>query len=111
MVVELPVAVTPFFRVPAIGTNLLLFPTALRSALLERMRARPLFNFELHGIDLCDADEDGIPVELVAHQPDLRASLATKRRALEATLDRLAAEYTFVPLREVAKEVQREGSL
>ncbi len=32
-----------------------------------------------------------------------------KRRALEATLDRLAHEYRFAPLRDVAAEVQREG--
>ena len=110
-VVELPVAVTPGLRLPAIGTNLLLFPTPIRAAWLESMRARPLFNLELHGIDLCDADEDSIPAELVARQPDLRATLAAKRRALEATLDRLASEYRFVPLREVATEVQREGKL
>jgi peptidoglycan-N-acetylglucosamine deacetylase len=110
-VVELPIAVTPFLRLPAIGTNLLLFPTALRAAWLASMRARPLFNLELHGIDLCDAEADGLPRDLVARQPDLRASLAAKARAFEATLDRLAPEYDFIPLREAAKEVQREGRL
>ena len=110
-VVELPVAVTPGLRLPAIGTNLLLFPTPLRAAWLESMRGRPLFNLELHGIDLCDADADGIPAELVARQPDLRATLSAKQRAFEATLDRLALEYRFVPLREVAQEVQRVGKL
>jgi peptidoglycan/xylan/chitin deacetylase (PgdA/CDA1 family) len=108
-IVELPVAVTPGLRLPAIGTNLLLFPTGLRAHWLERMRARPHFNFELHGIDLCDADDDGIPAALVARQPDLRAPLQTKRRALEATLDRLAGEVQLVTLREAAKEVQRTG--
>ena len=77
--------------------------------LLESMRARRFFNLELHGIDLIGADEDGIPAALVARQPDLRVGLAQKQRALEATLDRLAHEYRFAPLREVAAEVQREG--
>jgi hypothetical protein len=110
-VVELPVAVTPGLRVPAIGTNLLLAPAALRAHWLEQMRRRPFFNFELHGIDLVDADADGIPSQLVARQPDLRATLQTKRRALAATLDRLSGEYRFVTLREVAQVVQREGQL
>jgi len=110
-VVELPVAVTPGLRVPAIGTNLLLAPAPLRASWMEAMRARPFFNLELHGIDLIDADDDGIPSELVARQPDLRATLQTKQRALSATLDRLAAEYRFVTLREVAQVVQRQGYL
>ncbi len=109
VVVELPVAVTPALRLPAIGTNLLLFPTPLRAAWLEQMRARRFFNLELHGIDLVDADADGIPSELVARQPDLRAPLVAKQRAFEATLDRLSLEYEMVPLREVAQRVQREG--
>jgi hypothetical protein len=107
--VELPVSVSPRLRLPVIGTYLLLAPTAIRARLLESMRARPFFNLELHGIDLIDADEDGIPASLVARQADLRVSLTQKRRALEATLDRLALDYRFAPLREVAAEVQREG--
>jgi peptidoglycan-N-acetylglucosamine deacetylase len=110
-VVELPIAVTPLLRVPAIGTNLLLAPAALRGRWLEAMRARPFFNLELHGIDLIDAGADGIPSALVARQPDLRASLETKRRALEATIDRLKLDHRLVPLREVASEVQRRGRL
>jgi peptidoglycan-N-acetylglucosamine deacetylase len=107
--VELPIAVTPGLRVPAIGTSLLTVPTALRARWLEDMRARPFFNLEMHGIDLIDAEIDGIPAELGLRQPDLRQTLETKRRALEATLGRLALEYDFVPLKEVALRVQREG--
>lgn len=107
--VELPISVTPGLRLPAIGTSLLLAPTGVRARLLESMRARRFFNLELHGIDLIGADEDGIPAALVAKQPDLRATLTHKQRALEATLDRLALDYRFAPLAEVAAEVQREG--
>jgi hypothetical protein len=109
--VELPISVSPRLRLPAIGTSLLLAPTAVRARLLESMRARPFFNLELHGIDLVGADEDGIPAALVAKQPDLRVSLVEKRRALEATIDRLALEYRFATLRDVAADVQREGRL
>lgn len=77
--------------------------------LLESMRKRPFYNLELHGIDLIGADEDGIPAALVARQHDLRVPLVQKQRALEASLDRIAQDYRFAPLREVAAEVQREG--
>lgn len=109
-VVELPVAVTPWLRVPAIGTSLLLAPPRVRDALVRAMRGRRFFNFELHGIDLADADADGIPGALVARQPDLRAPLPRKRRALEAVLDAVARDYEIVPLRDVAERVQREGA-
>jgi len=107
--VELPVAVVPALRLPVIGTSIVLLPTAVRAQMLELMRRRRFFNLELHGIDLADADADGIPAELVARQPDLRRSLEDKLRAFEATLDRLAPEYEFLPLRDVATQVQREG--
>jgi len=107
--VELPIAVTPWLRLPAIGTNLLLFPAGLRARWLDDMRGRRFFNLELHGIDLIDAEQDGIPSALVARQPDLRAPLAVKQRAFEATLDRLAWDYEFATLGEVATRVQREG--
>lgn len=109
--VELPVAVSPRLRIPVIGTTLLGGPEAVRTRLLESMRERPFFNFELHGIDLIDAADDGIPVELVARQPDLRVPLVEKRRALAATLERLAPDFRFAPLREVASEVQLHGRM
>jgi hypothetical protein len=108
--VELPVAVTPYLRLPAIGTTLLLAPRALRDRALAMMAHRPFFNLELHGIDLADADDDGIPGELVARQADLRVPLARKRAALEETLDRIARHFTFAPLRDAAAWVQREAA-
>ncbi len=107
MLVELPITVTPFLRLPVHGTALVLAPVKARALLLEAMRRRHHFNLELHGIDLIGAEEDGIPAELVAQQPDLRVSLADKLRALEASLDRLAYDFTFEPLRDVAARTQR----
>lgn len=106
--VELPVAVTPRLRAPAIGTSILLAPGSVRARLLRSMRRRPFFNFELHGIDLADAEEDGIPGALVDRQPDLRVPLTRKKRALEATLDRLRLDYAFERLDDVASRVQRD---
>ena len=106
-VVELPIAVTPWTRVPAIGTSLLLAPAWLRRRWLAAMRRRAFFNLELHGIDLCDAELDGIPGELVARQPDLRRPLAEKVATLDAILGELVAARRAAPLAEVASLVQR----
>jgi hypothetical protein len=67
------------------------------------MRARGFFNLELHGIDLIDAEEDGIPGQLVARQPDLRLPLARKRAALEAVLDQVQSSFQIGRLGDLAE--------
>ena len=103
---ELPVAVTPILRAPAIGTSLLMAPGWLRDRLVSGMRRRGFFNFELHGIDLIDAEEDGIPGQLVARQPDLRVPLARKRAALDAVLDGVQREFEVARLVDLAERWQ-----
>jgi hypothetical protein len=100
--VELPIAVTPGLRVPAIGTSLLLAPAPVRRALVASMARRPHFNFELHAIDLCDAELDELPAELVARQPDLRVPVAEKLARFDDVLARLAEGWETLPLRDVA---------
>jgi hypothetical protein len=105
--VELPVAVTPWLRLPAIGTSLIIAPAPIRRGLVRAMARRGFFNFELHGIDFADAENDGIPTELVARQPDLRLPVADKLARLERLLDQLAAGWKLTTLAEVAADTQR----
>lgn len=107
--VELPVAVTPWARVPAIGTSLLVAPAAVREKVVAWMARRAMFNFELHGIDFADAEKDGIPGELVARQPDLRIPIAEKLERLERVLEVMAASWRFSTLGAVATDVQRDS--
>jgi hypothetical protein len=100
--IELPIATSPWLRIPAIGTSLLLAPDRVRRHLIAAMAGRPHFNFELHGIDLIDAEEDGIPGALVARQPDLRVPLATKRAALLASLDLIRDRFEVRRLDQAA---------
>ena len=104
--VELPVAVTPWLRLPAIGTSLLVAPARLRDYALRAMANRTLFNFELHGIDFADAERDGIPGELVARQPDLRIPIDDKLARLDAMLGELARTADFTTLAEAAAHAQ-----
>lgn len=101
---ELPIGVTRFARLPFIGTSVMMAgPTGAR-ALAAMMRGRPLINLELHGIDLLDA-ADGLDA-LRGHQPDIGIPVAQKIETLSQTIGSLkAAGYTFVTLREAAQAV------
>jgi len=88
---ELPMAVTPVLRLHVIGTSVVTFPEPMRRRMVDAALRRPFFNLELHGIDLADAARDGFPAALIARQPDLRRSLASKRAALWATLEQVRA--------------------
>lgn len=100
--VELPVGVTPYLRTPVIGTNLLTAPTWLQGHWTRALAQRETFNLGLHGIDLIDAEADGIPSALVLRQPDLRTPLAHKRAALVRVLDAVTKSHTAQTLAEVA---------
>ena len=105
-IVELPIAVTSRTRTPVIGTNLLLAPAWLRKHWLASMAQREFFNLEMHGIDLCDADEDGMPADLVARQPDLRVSAAKKIERLGEILDEIEnSGHRFARLCDYASTV------
>jgi peptidoglycan-N-acetylglucosamine deacetylase len=88
--VELPVT-TGLLGFPLIGT----FVTTLPPWLLRAARAGagrlPLFNLELHGIDLLDAS-DAAP-ELAARRPDLRVPAAAKLARIERFARELGREW------------------
>jgi hypothetical protein len=109
--VELPVAVLPGTRMPAIGTLLAVAPGWVRRYVMAGMRRRPLFNLELHGIDLADAVADRIPTELAGRQPDLRVPFSDKRRLFLEAIRQLKQHHEFVTLREAAARFQRDGRL
>ncbi len=109
--VEMPVAVLPFTRIPAIGTLLAVSSEPVRRFVLGGMAKRPFFNFELHGIDLSDAIEDRIPTELAGRQPDLRVPYAEKRQRFLTTIEQLKTDHTFMTLGDAAAVVQREGRI
>jgi hypothetical protein len=106
-VLELPIGVTTgtSARLPFIGTSVVAAGEHGARWLTRRMLGRPLVNLELHGIDLCDAAEDGLSW-LRPHQPDLRRTLDQKRRALESAIWTLhGAGYRFTTLAEAAREL------
>ncbi|MFT3698293.1 MAG: polysaccharide deacetylase family protein [Kofleriaceae bacterium] len=107
--VELPIATTPFLRVHAIGTSLLVAPSWLRSRIVDAMSKRPFWNLELHGIDFADAEKDGIPGELVERQPDLRIAIDDKLARLDDLLTEVKRRWDVTTLGDVATTTQRNA--
>ena len=104
---ELPIGVTRIARLPYIGTSVVLSGEVGAKALTRAMAGRPLVNLELHGIDVADADEDGLGF-LRPYQPDLRVSGTKKEAALRSAIGTLRAMgYAFVCLDEAADTFSR----
>ncbi|MEM6292993.1 MAG: polysaccharide deacetylase family protein [Myxococcota bacterium] len=80
--VELPMAVSPWLRLPLIGTTLLGGPELLRRRLVSAARALPDFHLELHAIDLGDAQTD----EVAAPLPELSVPFAIRQARLQSLL-------------------------
>ncbi len=100
---ELPIGVTRGLRLPYIGTSVVLSGERGASLLSRQMVGRPLVNLELHGIDLADAEEDGLQ-ELASHQPDLSKTAKQKAAALVAAVETLKKQgYSFVTLAEASE--------
>jgi hypothetical protein len=107
-IVELPIATTPWLRVHAIGTSLLITPAWVRDRIVAAMTKREFWNLELHGIDFADAEQDGIPGELVDRQPDLRVPIDDKLAILDGLLDQVTARWDVQTLGEIAVAAQRD---
>ena len=106
--VELPIATTPWLRVHAIGTSLLIAPAWVRDRIVAAMAKREFWNLELHGIDFSDAEKDGIPGELVDRQPDLRVPIDDKLAILDRLLDQVTARWDVETLGAIAATAQRD---
>ncbi len=100
---ELPIACAPVTRAPVIGTSWVLLPKAARKALLwSSLKGLEVFNFEMHAIDLLDAQDPGVPSSLVEVQPDLRVPISQKRAAFSELFSTLHQKTKVLPLREIA---------
>ena len=98
---EMPVTVTRWARLPALGTYLTLFGVGVARRLARACAGQPLVNLELHGIDVLDA-ADGLE-DLRPHQIDVRVPRESKLAALRAMIDELRnLGHEFVTLRDAA---------
>ena len=106
--IELPIGVTRFARLPFIGTSVMLAGPDRVKLLTAQVAGRPLVNLELHGIDVLDAT-DGLDA-LLPHQPDVRVPVERKLRTLRAVVEDLRGRgYAFVTLHDAAQEFEAKA--
>jgi peptidoglycan-N-acetylglucosamine deacetylase len=101
---ELPIQVTPFSRLPYIGTTLgLVGPTGAR-LLSRELAGEPFINLELHGLDALDRHDGLAPLASV--QRDLRVAHQRKLDAFTAAIEVLLGRgYTAVRLSDAARVI------
>lgn len=98
---EIPIGVVPVARFPVIGTSVGALGQRAAGKLARVFRAgQASLQFEMHGIDLMDREDDAIHPHLVARQPDVRRPWKDKRNAFAALIEALADTHPFTTLAE-----------
>jgi hypothetical protein len=98
---ELPMAVTPLFRLPFFGTLVTSAPWPLVKRAYRAVAGDAFLSLELHAVDLLDAS-DGIPAALVRVQRDLAVPVAEKERRLLEVFGWIQRDFTCSTLAEAA---------
>jgi peptidoglycan/xylan/chitin deacetylase (PgdA/CDA1 family) len=102
-VLELPIQVTRWLRLPYYGTPLMMAGPDGARFLTRGVVGEPLVNLELHGIDVLDEHDDGVGA-LRDRQRDVRVPVARKEATLAAVVELLRSHgYAFVTLDEAAE--------
>jgi hypothetical protein len=100
-VLELPVT-TGVFGFPIIGTFVSTLPSWALRGLSMGTGQLPLFNLELHGVDLLDTSD--VSSALAARQRDLGLSAAKKMQRIDSFVRRLS-DREWVTLAEAAERI------
>lgn len=90
---ELPLAVATPLRLPITGASWPLAPAPLRRLMLADLRRQRCIVLNMHGMDLIDANADGLPAALTARQPELRLPLDVRLRRLHNLVGDLARSH------------------
>jgi peptidoglycan/xylan/chitin deacetylase (PgdA/CDA1 family) len=102
--VEFPVAVTPWLRLPVYHTFAYFVPRRLfRRALRALLRSELPICYEFHAADLLDLAGDGIDARMARH-PGMRVALEHKRALLREMLAAIAAERRVMTYRQALEE-------
>jgi peptidoglycan-N-acetylglucosamine deacetylase len=96
---QYPIAVEPRTRLPWIGTTCVLLPAILRKlGLRSILKNLDVVVFEMHGIDLLDHTDSGVPARLVEFQRDLRVPATQKRAVFREVFDQIRRDREILTL-------------
>jgi hypothetical protein len=102
--VEFPIAVTPWLRMPVYHTFAYFVPAPLfRRNLRALLRSDLPVMYEFHAADLLGLAEDGVDPRMARH-PGMRESLAHKRELLRDTLREIVAARRVTTYRAAVEE-------
>lgn len=99
---ELPIATTPWMRLPFIGTNISISPNYLNKmlAISQGFSSAPI-HLELHAADFID-HSDGVAAELIHHQADLRLKAADKINKISSIIEYLQNKREILSMAQIA---------
>jgi len=101
---ELPMAVTPFLRMPFFGTLVTSLPRWAVRAAYRAVARDDFLSLELHAVDVLDG-ADGIPGALLRVQRDVARPRAEKESRLADVLGWLSRDFHTGPLDEAARSL------
>lgn len=104
--IELPISTTPYLRLPALGSFLVLLGERFLNAFLAMLDSdQPTIVVEFHGMDFLDGHGDGLPPQLL-RQPDVAVSWERKRALFSRLLAALSEKREVVTLAQAARHYQ-----
>ncbi|HDH52878.1 MAG TPA: hypothetical protein ENH24_00140 [Nitrospirae bacterium] len=111
-IIELPVTVSPWLRLPFFGTSIMAFGSGYFRMIYPFVRAskNPLI-YELHTVELFDEKHD--PAEQAVFKtghPVLKAPFAERLRIFRKSMESFLDDYNLVTMRELALKYNKAGS-
>jgi hypothetical protein len=98
---EIPIAVTPWLRLPYYHTFAYFVPRWLYDLQYRSIvRARIPLSYELHAADLLDLEADGVDPRMACH-PGMKLPVERKAALLRSVLSAIARDFDVKPLRKV----------
>lgn len=109
--IELPITTVTPFGLPLIGTSAIVFPEFIYNFMLKLSLRSDYINFEAHGIDLCDVQDDEKLFQLRDFQPDLKHTLDRKFERFEKLIEHYGSKgYKFKTLRDIS-DIYNRGEM
>jgi hypothetical protein len=108
--VEIPIATTPFLRLPFYSTVLFALGRTVFDASYSLVRRRRAFTYELHSIDLADYEEDGLGHRYpgIDRHPSMGRPVGEKVAMLRYVIAQFRNDYELVTLAEMAGRVRTD---
>ena len=104
--IEIPISVASFARIPWLGTTLTLAPDSMGQLMTRSVlkKTTPAI-LELHAIDFADG-HDGFTQALVNAQNDLNVPIHDKTRRLKSTFEQMAQQRQIIPMKSIAQSLK-----